>query len=189
MGLQCSNEYFEEIEPIFSKLSEIRKKDKTTKWKEAFNDLHKTVYLPILSAFSKELKRLDKKYPKIVPKKLVEYLIGNQDFYKVIRGTNTVEIQAFNLHGTLNKAAKSIKPKATIPKVKLPNRLIEIVNKRNSKTTLYVSLNNGWQISFRIHTAKSTVEPSLKFDVNLISTPHTLLQIIFLLKNEIKTRF
>lgn len=174
LGLECSNEYFAEIEAVFNMLSEIRKNDKTAKWKDAFNNLHKTVYLPILNAFSKELKRLDKKYPNNVPSKLVEYLIGNQDFYKVIRGTDKVEIQAFNLHGTLNHAANGVKPKAKIPKVKLPNRLIEIVNKRNSNTTLFVSLNNGWQISFRIHTAKSTVEPSLKFDINLISTPHTL---------------
>ncbi|CAN0052520.1 unnamed protein product, partial [Chrysoparadoxa australica] len=52
--------------------------------------------------------------------------------------------------------------------------LIEVVYQGDSSTTLIVSLNEGWQISFRIHSAKSTVEPSLKFDINLISTPHRL---------------
>ena len=37
-----------------------------------------------------------------------------------------------------------------------------------------VSLNEGWQISFRIHNASSRVEPSLKFDINLVSAPHSL---------------
>ncbi len=106
--------------------------------------------------------------------KLVEYLIGNQDFYKVIKGRNTVEIQAYNLHGTLNQSFGNIKPKARIQKLKLPTRLIEIVFAKDSETTLIVSLNEGWQISFRIHNASSKVESSLKFDINLISAPHTL---------------
>lgn len=32
-------------------------------------------------------------------------------------------------------------------------------------------MDNGWQISFRIHNASSKVEPSLKFDVELIGQP------------------
>ena len=90
------------------------------------------------------------------------------------QNTKKVEIQAYNLNGTLNLAFKNIKPKAKIQKLKLPTRLIDIVYKDNLKTTLLVSLNEGWQISFRIHNASSKVEPSLKFDINLVSAPHTL---------------
>jgi hypothetical protein len=136
--------------------------------------MHKKIYVPLLNAFKSELERLDKENPGIVPKKLVEYLIGNKDFYKVIKGNNKVEIQAYNLHGTLNLPFENIKPKAKIQKLKLPTRLIEIVYDNDSDTTLIVSLNEGWQISFRIHNASSRVEPSLKFDINLISAPHTL---------------
>ncbi|WP_202975530.1 HaeIII family restriction endonuclease [[Ruminococcus] torques] len=32
-------------------------------------------------------------------------------------------------------------------------------------------LDNGWQLSFRIHSASTKVEPSLKFDVQFISMP------------------
>ena len=67
---------------------------------------------------------------------LIKYLIGNQDFYKVIKGRNKVEIQAYNLHGTLNLPFGSIKPKAKVSKLKLPTRLIEVVFQENSKTTL-----------------------------------------------------
>ena len=136
--------------------------------------MHQVVYLPILDAFRKELLRLDKENPSIVAENLVQYLIGNQDFYKVIKGKNKVEIQAYNLHGTLNLPFEKIKPKSKIPKLKLPTRLIEIVYQENSTTTLLVSLNEGWQISFRIHNASSRVEPSLKFDINLVSAPRTL---------------
>ncbi len=173
LGLPCSQEYFETIRPIFDYLTELRAKDRSTKW-TSIPDMHKKIYVPLLNAFKSELERLDNENPRVVPQKLVEYLIGNKDFYKVIKGKNKVEIQAYNLHGTLNLPFDKIKPKAKIQKLKLPTRLIEIVYNNNSNTTLVVSLNEGWQISFRIHNASSRVEPSLKFDINLISAPHTL---------------
>ena len=165
LGVSCSQDYFQEIKPIFDMLTDLRAEDKSTKWTSIVN-MHEVVYIPILNAFRKELLRLDKENPNVVAENLVQYLIGNQDFYKVIKGKKKVEIQAYNLHGTLNLPFEKVKPKAKIPKLKLPTRLIEIVYQENSTTTLLVSLNEGWQISFRIHNASSRVEPSLKFDIN-----------------------
>jgi len=173
VGIPCSKDYFNEIKPIFDFLSNLKIKDKNTQW-TSIPDMHEKIYVPLLNAFRTELLRLDKANPSLIPQRLVEYLIGNKDFYKVIKGNNKVEIQAYNLHGTLNQPFGKITPKARIQKLKLPTRLIEIVYEENSKTTLTVSLNEGWQISFRIHNASSRVEPSLKFDINLISAPHTL---------------
>jgi len=173
LGVPCSQNYFDEIEPIFNMLSNLKAKDKSTKW-TSIDNMHQIVYVPILNAFHKELLRLDKENPNIIAENLIQYLIGNKDFYKVIKGNKKVEIQAYNLNGTLNLSFEDIKPKAKIPKLKLPSRLIEIVYQDNSTTTLLVSLNEGWQISFRIHNANSRVEPSLKFDINLVSAPHTL---------------
>ena len=170
LGMPCSQSYFEEISPIFEMLSGLKKQDKTTKW-TVIENMHQVVYIPILDAFRKELLRLNNENPTIVAENLVQYLIGNQDFYKVIKGDKKVEIQAYNLHGTLNLPFGKIKPRAKIQKLKLPSRLIEIVYQDNSTTTLLVSLNEGWQISFRIHNASSRVEPSLKFDINLVSSP------------------
>lgn len=174
LGINCSEEYFLKINPIFEKLATLRKESNATKTWKSLGDYHVLVYLPILDAFKNELIRLDKEYPGIIASKLVEYLIGNQDFYKVIKGRNKVEIQAYNIHGTLSLAFENIKPKFKMPKLKLPNRLIDVDYLENSKTTLLVTLNDGWQISFRIHNASSRIEPSLKFDINLVSSPHTL---------------
>lgn len=173
LGVPCSQNYFSEINPIFEMLVDLKSNDKSTKW-TAIENMHKVVYIPILNAFRKELLRLDKENPNIVAENLVQYLIGNKDFYKVIKGNKKVEIQVYNLNGTLNLPFENVKPKAKIPKLKLPSRLIEIVYQEKSSTTLLVSLNEGWQISFRIHNASSRVEPSLKFDINLVSAPHTL---------------
>lgn len=173
VGIPCSKTYFNEIKPIFDFLTNLRIKDRNTQW-TSIPDMHDKIYVPLLNAFRTELLRLDKANPSLIPQRLVEYLIGNKDFYKVIKGDNKVEIQAYNLHGTLNQPFGKVNPKAKIQKLKLPTRLIEIVYEENSKTTLIVSLNEGWQISFRIHNASSRVEPSLKFDINLISAPHTL---------------
>lgn len=173
LGIPCSPNYFDEIFPIFDRLEKLRNSDRSTLWSSIYN-MHAEIYVPILDAFRKELLRLDKENPSIVAENLVQYLIGTEDFYKVIKGKNTVEIQGYNLHGTLNLPFNKVKPKAKIPKLKLPSRLIEIVYNNDSQTTLLVSLNEGWQISFRIHNASSRVEPSLKFDINLVSAPHTL---------------
>lgn len=174
LGISCSDDYFQNIRPVFDNLARLRTESKATQKWNTLGDYHTSVYVPVLDAFKNELLLLDKENPGIVAERLVEYLIGNQDFYKVIKGKNKVEIQAYNLRGTLNLPFGNIKPKAKIQRLKLPNRLIEIVYQNNSKTTLLVTLSEGWQISFRIHNASSRIEPSLKFDINLVSAPHTL---------------
>jgi HaeIII restriction endonuclease len=174
LGVSCSTRYFAEIKPIFDNLANLRTNSKATQKWSTLGDYHTSVYVPILNAFRDELLKLDKENPGIVAQRLVEYLVGTKDFYKVIKGKNKVEIQAYNLHGTLNLAFQSVKPKIKVRKLKLPNRLIEIVYQDNSQTTLIVSLTDGWQISFRIHNASSRIEPSLKFDINLMSSPHSL---------------
>lgn len=174
LGFPCSVEYFKEVKPVFDYLAKLRTASKAIQKWDTLGDYHTSVYVPILDAFKKELLRIDAENQGTVAERLIEYLIGNQDFYKVIKGSNKVEIQAYNLHGTLNLPFENVKPKAKVPKLKLPSRLIEVVYQENSKTTLLVTLNKGWQISFRIHNASSRIEPSLKFDINLVSAPHSL---------------
>jgi len=35
----------------------------------------------------------------------------------------------------------------------------------------FAVFHKGWQLSFRIHNASTLVEPSLKFDINIVGLP------------------
>ena len=83
-------------------------------------------------------------------------------------------VKAFNLGGELNKTVARNKARATTEKIKFPTRIIELEFKEDSNNTLMMILDEGWQISFRIHNASSKLEKSLKFDINLIGNPPIL---------------
>ena len=174
VGTPCSKVYFDEISPIFKNLKALRSTDKNIKWDDVFSDKLNEIYIPILESFRKEMLLLQNKDKNEFASKLVSYLVGRNDFYKLIKSKNKLEIQAFNMYGTLNQSFNKIKPKATVSRLKLPSRLIELSFKKGHENTLLAYFDEGWQISFRIHSASSKVESSLKFDINLISSPHTL---------------
>jgi len=173
-GIKVSQKYFDVITPIFKKLETIRKESNATKKWSEIGDYHSTVYIPILNAFIEELKNLDSKNN--IASNLISYLIGNKDFYKVIKSENSVEIQAYNINGTLNLPFDKIEPKYKTPKVPLPKRITNIAFKENNNTTIIVTMDNDWTLSFRIHNASSRVEASLKFDINLLKSPKKLFQ-------------
>jgi len=173
-GASCSKNYFETIKPIFDNLSKHRLNRKL--WSEIDKE---TVYVGILNAFRDEFISIDKNNENVT-ENLIRYLLGSngRDYYKLIHKKNrTASIIPFNLYGTLNKNAGSVSPKISIPSFELPTRIIEFAYKENSKTTLILTMNNGWSISFRIHNASSKVESSLKFDINLISKPENMFYI------------
>lgn len=173
LGTKVSKEYFDIVTPIFKNLEKIRKESNATKKWSEIGDYHSSVYVPVLNAFIKELKALYEKNDNIASN-LVSYLIGNKDFYKVIKSKNSVEIQAYNMNGTLNLPFKEIEPKYKTPKVPLPTKIINIELKENNDTTVIVTMDNDWTLSFRIHNASSRVESSLKFDINLLKSPEKL---------------
>jgi len=173
LGTKVSKEYFDTVTPIFEDLAKQRKESNATKkWSELGN-YHSSVYLPILNAFIKELKSLYEK-DNTIASKLVSYLIGNKDFYKVIKSKNSVEIQAYNMNGTLNLPFKEIEPKYKTPIVPLPSKILSIELKKDNDTTVIVTMDGDWTLSFRIHNASSRIESSLKFDINLLKSPKKL---------------
>lgn len=174
-GIPCSENYWNAIKPIFDILK--TEKGKGTKWSE-LNDKEGTVYVPLLQAFIDEVKRAYANDSE-VPKKMVEYLIGNRDYYKVVSrdGKRVTIIHSFNTHGTLNKPSKIKVSAINVPIVKLPTELVALKFKAGSTNTVEMYLNNGWQLSFRIHNASTKVEPSLKFDVQFIGMPVSILNI------------
>lgn len=169
---KCSDNYWKEVRPIFSKLEKL--KEQNMKWSDLQNK-EDNVYVPLLKSFLKELS-YQYKIDNSIPGKLVEYLLGKYDFYKVIGvdSNERTEIQVFNIHGTLNKqASKSIKS-LKIGIAKLPRRIINTGFKPNSKNTVELYLDNGWQFTFRMHNASSMVESSLKFDIQIVGAPTTI---------------
>jgi hypothetical protein len=175
LGIPCSKEYFDRVVPLFSELREIRdtskKEGSPALWNSVAQKAEK-YYIPVLQAFMDELNQIDRENPKCVPELLVHYLLGKNDFYKVITDdkNRTTRVEAVNIMGTLNQIAGDEKSIAKIPILKMPSQFYHIDFKPGSNT-IEVVCDEGWQISMRLHNASSKVEPSLKFDVNLISLP------------------
>lgn len=174
-GVPCSKSYWQSVLPIFDYLQEQKRKGKA--WYE-LTDKSEKIYVPILKAFIQELRNSYANH-KELPQKMVEYLLGEFDFYKVVSVDNQrmTQINTFNLHGTLNKSGKRNKPKSTIPHVLLPTRIVSLDFKPNSDSTIELYMDGGWQFSFRIHNASTMVEPSLKFDIQIIGMPTTIVTI------------
>ncbi len=175
-GIKCSREYWDDINPIFEYLE--KEKSKGSKWSELPNK-EDDVYIPLLNAFKNELDRQNYLYGKNIPKLMVEYLLGKFDFYKVIGidSKKITQVQSYNFRGTLNKQGYNRKSKFSIPKSTLPTTIIKLDYKNNSKNTLELYLDAGWQFNFRIHNASTKVETSLKFDIQIIGMPTTIISI------------
>lgn len=152
-SVPCSNAYWEQVIPIFMALRE--------QVGELWSDLprkHEEIYEPILDAFSEEIKTRG------IAADLLKYLVGRHDFYKAVKANGDIVLQSFNLSGSL-RWGDLVKP---------PQRIVDVSRKPKSRTTVNVIFDEGWQLAFRLHNAKSEIEPSLKFDVQLLGTPDSL---------------
>ncbi len=159
-GHPVSPHYFANVRPIFHHLRDLRGRDKL------FRDLQNKetdIYLPVLTAFEKELTRLCVEFGEPFISNVFSYLLGSHDFYKVIKSERdrNVSILSMNMRGDLGWGHKW----------KIPNAIDIIKRKPKSNSTLLVFFTGGWQLSFRIHNASSKVEPSLKFDIQFIGLP------------------
>ena len=171
----CSTNYWDSVLPIFHYLQ--REKEHSTPWNKIPGKASK-VYIPLLNAFMQEINDSYKAH-KDLPRKMVEYLLGEYDFYKIISIDNrrTTLINAFNLHGTLNQDGKRRKTSMKIPTALLPSRIVSFDMKPGSDNTVELYMDGGWQFSFRIHSASTIVESSLKFDIQIIGMPATIITI------------
>lgn len=174
-GVPCSAEYWKKVKPIFEYLAGEIADGK--KWSELSNK-ESDVYIPILNAFMSEIKAATASHNN-VPRKMVEYLLGQFDFYKVISIDNkyVTQIQTYNLRGTLNQSSKMSKPKILVPVSSLPTRIVSLDFKPDSNNTVELYMDGGWTFSFRIHNASTYVEPSLKFDIQIVGMPATIISI------------
>lgn len=174
-GIPCSKQYWNKVSPIFMDLKQ--KQNDGVLWRQIPNK-DVDIYAPILQAFIEEVQHAYQ-VDNSIPKKMVEYLIGVYDYHKIVSHDNKkiTMIETFNIHNTLNKPSKIRTSTILVPSVKLPTELVAIKFKQHSNNTVEMYLNNGWQLSFRIHNAKEEVEPSLKFDIKFIGRPTSILTI------------
>lgn len=168
-NIPCSAEYWNTVRPIFDMLK--IEKENGTRWSE-IDKKDQIIYVPLLQAFIDEINRAYIK-DRSMPRKMIEYLIGIEDYYKIVSRDNKrlTVIHTFNMHDTLNKPSKNKISVITVPIVELPTRLVALEFKPNSNNTVEMYLDNGWQLSFRIHNASTKIEQSLKLDVQFIGMP------------------
>ncbi|GAA9690219.1 hypothetical protein HpVH77_07170 [Helicobacter pylori] len=172
LGVGVSQNYKDTIKPLFERLENAKKEGML--WRD-FPNKEQEIYAPLLQAFKKEILRIDENKKNKVPQKMVEYLLGKYDFYKAIllEREQKTKLEAYHFNNTLNRSVKN-KPKRIIPLSKLPTRMIYFDFKPKSFNTLELVLDEGWSFSLRIHNASSRVEPSLKFDIKLLSKPESV---------------
>ena len=174
IGIHCSRVFMEEITPVTDSL--ISYGENKVLWRNVGRKWDR-YYVPILSAYMKEIQRLCSAYEN-VPEKLLSYFFGANDFYKIIMKTSarTTTIEGFNMHGTLNQSAGKKKAMTRVPVVKMPTRLIDAAFKTTSsgpsKTTIILTFDGGWAISMRLHNKDDIAKPtSLAWDVKLEGLP------------------
>lgn len=179
VGVPCSQQYFDAVVPLFNELRDMRANavengEPLPLWND-IPDKAERYYVPVLNAFLAELKRLADNNPD-VPSKLIEYLLGRYDFYKVITDDRhkTTRVEAINIAGNLNKSAKGHRSIVDVAKLKLPSRFYHMGFVPDSDNKLEIVCDEGWTLTMRIHNASSKIEPSLKFDVQLVSLPSSI---------------
>ncbi|MCP9493284.1 MAG: HaeIII family restriction endonuclease [Pyrinomonadaceae bacterium MAG19_C2-C3] len=169
----ASPQYFARIKPVFDELERFAATG--AHWDSlglSDEDKQTRYYRPIIEALIAELlaqARLDKD----MPAKLIRFLVGRQDFYKVIAhaATETTELQTYSFAHTLGYNFVTKQPSTLIKRLPVPSRIISAAFKKDSHNTAVITLDNNWSVSLRLHNASSRVERSLKLDARLISTP------------------
>lgn len=160
----CSSEYWSRVRPLFVELKLIQVGSGRTKlWNELENKAER-FYWPLLDAWADEIRKLCEVSPQKeaeLCRAIIAYIIGKQDFYKVIcEGSKLIQIQAYNFNGSL--ATK---------RTKYPDSILAINSKNGGQYSKTITFNHGYSLNFRIHSASSRVEPSLKFDITAIGLP------------------
>ena len=159
----ASDEYWKNVIPIFNELSRLEIDSQgESLWSQIPNKANE-IYNPLLSAFEFEITRLLTNEfidSRLIAKNFIDYVVGKNDFYKIIATKKEVEILGFNFHNTLK-----------VNKSNYPSKIHSIERNGESLTTTILRFHEGHTFSFRIHNASSRVEASLKFDIQALSLP------------------
>ena len=159
----ASSNYWETVTPIFNKLNDLRiESGGVAQWSELPDKVNQ-IYSPILSAFETEICFQLERSPNAqsqISKSLINYIVGNRDFYKIIVSRSEVEVLGFNFHGELS-----------VSRSRYPTGIYSVERHQNKKGTTIIRFLEGHTFAFRIHNASTKIEPSLKFDIQALSLP------------------
>lgn len=177
IGVPCSKAYMKKAAAIFGCVMKWKEGGVKT-WDALGGDKEKCVYIPLLDAFKDELTRIFRAGNKTVAENLIMYLIGREPFYKVIKQDRNamVVMKAFNFCKGLGERYNGVKPDCRPDKIPLPTRMVELAysDKGEQRNSLTLIMDHGWQVDFRIHNASTSLENSLKFDIQLVGNPPVL---------------
>lgn len=170
LGIPVSQSYKDAIAPIFDELDELKKMG--ARW-AGIDRKDERFYRTLLDAFLAEMSALYARHSAVVPERLLRYLLGSDDFYKVIAHTKdrTTEVKPFNMYGTLGLSTRTQRTQYKIAVLRMPSQILSMAFKKDSLNTILIHCDNGWSLSLRIHSASGLVEPSLKFDIQLVGVP------------------
>ena len=174
-GIPCSRKYWDAVKPVFDRLKS--EKAAGEKWSER-TDKENAGYVPMLQAFMDEMDRMYK-IDSSMPKKMVECLIRTSDDSEIVcrDGKSSMVVHALDAYRTLNRPGEIKEPSISIPEKTLPTELIAFKFKTNSRNTVEMYLNNGWQLEFRIQDTDAGSEQDFKLDARLIGIPSSIANI------------
>ena len=153
-----SDEYLAAMQLVWDFLAPFQREKKN--WPETPVKREK-IYSPTISAFNDETRLILAQDAQQRVRRMMAYMLGIADYYMIYKQNGDVAVQSFNMNNTLGWGT-------SLPK---PNRLVEISKKPRSWTTSYMILDEGWHLSFRIHSADNPVKRSLKFEVKILGQP------------------
>ncbi len=180
LGYPCSSNFIAQMNLILTPLEKMQ--EMQINWRDVKNKAD-VYYVPILQAIMNEFKDICIKHSD-APRRLLSYFFGAQDFYKIIsiEKDRQTKVTAFNMNGTLNNPSIGTVPIYKVKKIHYPTRLVDIRfkkerNGQDSKTTISLIFDSGWQINMRLHNADTKVKMTgLKFDVQLAGQPNDIYQ-------------
>lgn len=157
----ASEEYWGVVRPLFEELDRLKIESSGTALFRDLENLHGDFYMPILSAFETELSnQVSQVGSQAVAEAIASYVIGRKDFYKFVTTPRELLIQTYNFNGTLAG-----------PKSMMPSQVLAVDRLEGSQFSMNLRLDRGYVFNFRLHSASSRIEPSLKFDVQAIGLP------------------
>ena len=176
LGMDTSRKYIDSLHSVFDWVR-ARISDGITTWRELGESKETAVYVPLLDAFIQEMNRLFQANQTMAAQNLIKYLIGRKPFYKLIKNDrdNTSVLKVFNFVPGLGKPYNGVRPDCKPQAIPLPTRCVELAMlEKGQRNTASLIMDKGWQVDFRIHSASTNIETSLKFDVTLEGNPPVL---------------